>query len=287
MQIVLQNETARAEILPGSGGRVQHLVDRRSGRELLYVRPAGEGEDFGSATTGGWDVLFPNDEAWRGHPDHGRLWNTPFTVERVAPEACTLALELEEPPATITRTFTMLEPPRAGLREELRITALADVGPCLVAPHPALAAEVGWRIELPPKASDIAADHDYPGRFRPGQELGTRERQAAFVVPDVEPPVVEVLYVEGVSDGSLVSADGRSGTRVRWDARSLPHLWICVLTGVYADGPPGLILLEPATSRPYRLDEAIDAGRCVSLQTGETWTGTIEVESLDEHRQPR
>jgi hypothetical protein len=136
----------------------------------------GEGEDFGSATTGGWDVLFPNDEAWRGHPDHGRLWNTRFTVESIGPEACTLSLELDEPPASITRTFTMLDPPRAGLREQLLITALADVGPCLVASHPALAAEVGWRIELPPEASDVAVDRDYPGRFRPEQELGPRSK---------------------------------------------------------------------------------------------------------------
>jgi hypothetical protein len=41
------------------------------------------------------------------------------------------------------------------------------------------------------------------------------------------------------------------------------------------------VLLEPATSRPYRLDEAIGAGRFTSLATGETWQATVEVESLD------
>ncbi len=281
MSIVLETEVARAEVLPESGGRVQHLVDRRTGRELLYVRPAGEGPDFGSATTGGWDVLFPNDEAWRGHPDHGRAWNAPFTVEEADGSGCRLSLSLDAPTASVIRTFTMLEPPRAGLREELRIHANADVGPCLVAPHPALAVGVGWRIELPSSARNVEADRDYPGRFRPEQPLGNPEWATASVVPDVHPSIVEVLYVEGVAEGSVVSADGRAGTLVRWDVRSLPHLWICVLTGVYEDGPPAMMLLEPATSRPYRLDEAIAAGRFVALRAGESWETTVEVESLD------
>jgi hypothetical protein len=278
VSIVLQTEVARAVIFPGTGGRVQHLVDRRSERELLYVRPAGEGADFACATTGGWDLLFPNDEAWRGHPDHGRVWNAAFVVEEAGPTACRLSVSLDAPAARVTRSFSMLEPPRAGLREELLIRAEADLGPCLIAPHPALAANTGWRLQLPPGMTEVSTDRDYPGRFRPEQTL---EWADASTVPGIQPALVEVLYVDGVSEGRVAAPDGRSCTLVRWDARSLPHLWICTLTGVYADGPPAMVLLEPATSRPYRLDEAIGAGRFTSLTAGETWQTTVEVESLD------
>jgi hypothetical protein len=280
MAIVLESDVARATVLPDSGGRVQHLLDRRSGRELLYVRRGGDGTDFGSATTGGWDVLFPNDEAWRGHPDHGRAWNAAFTVEEADRSGCRLSLSLDAPRARLTRTFNLLDPPRAGLREELRVHAEGDVGPCLIAPHPALAAETGWRIELPAQAGHITADRDYPGRFRPEETLGEQGWASASIVPDTQPSVVEVLYVEGVSEGAIVSTDGRSRTRVRWDPRSLPHLWICVLTGVY-EGPPAMVLLEPATSRPYRLDEAIADGQFASLQAGDRWEAEVEMESLD------
>jgi hypothetical protein len=281
MSIVLETDVARAVILPESGGRVQHLVDRRTERELLYVRPAGEQADFASATTGGWDLLFPNDEAWRGHPDHGRVWNAAFMVEEMDRGACRLSTALDAPAAHVTRSFTMLDPPRAGLREEVRIHAEAELGPCLIAPHPALAADVGWRIELPREVAEVSADRDYPGRFLPGQALGHHESAEALTVPGIQPALVEVLYVEAVSEGRIASPDGSSCTLVRWDARSLPHLWICTLVGIYQDGPPAMVLLEPATSRPYRLDEAIGAGRFTSLTTGETWQTTVEVESLD------
>jgi hypothetical protein len=42
-----------------------------------------------------------------------------------------------------------------------------------------------------------------------------------------------------------------------------------------------MVLLEPATSRPYRLDEAIADGQFASLQAGDRWEAEVEMESLD------
>jgi hypothetical protein len=266
------------EIVPEAGGRIQSVVDRRSDRELLYQRNPSPGDDFLAATTGGWDVLFPNDEPWRGHPDHGRLWTAAFAV--VSQEAgAELRAVLDDLAVEVTRRTTLLPSPRVGVREEVTISARQDTGPFLVAPHPMLAVEAGWTIDLDDGARNVAADADFPGRFRPGRVLDADAWAEAAVVPPGSPTVVEVVYVDGVGSGEVASPDGSGRTRVGWDSRALPYLWICTIVGLAGHRP--FVLLEPSTSRPYRLDEAIAAGTAVSLGAGERWSGWTEVESLD------
>jgi hypothetical protein len=279
--LVLENELVRVTILPERGGRIQQVEDRRTGRRLLDERsPASPGSaDYLDAITGGWDLLFPNDEPWRGHPDHGRVWQASFEVRDCTQESCDLEARLEHPDAIVSRRSSLLAPPRCGVREEIEIAARADTGPFLVAPHPILACAEGWTVELPDGASEIAADASYPGRFEPGQALDEGEWTTASRVPAAAPALVEVLYVDGVDSAAVASPDGTAKTRVRWDAANLPHLWICFVTGYFDD--ESLLLLEPCTSRPFRLDEAIAAGSDISLDGGRAWSGWVELESLD------
>ncbi len=279
MTLVLENEACRAEILPSIGARVQQVTDRRAGRDLLFAVSAADpvSDDFLTATTGGWDLMFPNDDPWRGHPDHGRAWNVPYTVRASVQGSAELTLDLPLPPVTITRAYELLAPPRCGLREEIRIEAAGDTGPFLVAPHPMLAVEEGWRVRLPEGAHDIAADAVLPGRFEAGQALSDAEWTRAATVPPGAEELVEVLYVAGVTSGGVADPVTGHEVEVRWGA-TLPNLWICTVAGHL--GPVVCLLLEPCTARPYRLDESIAAERAVSLSEGEAWTGWIELESV-------
>ncbi len=281
MSLEVASEHIRVEIVPAEGGRIQQLLDRRSARELLYQRPpqSGPRDDYLTATTGGWDVLFPNDEPWRGHPDHGRLWTAPFTCVSQWADGVELRAALSDPAVDVTRRIALLDPPRVGVREEVTVLARADTGPFLVAPHPMLAVGTGWTIELGGARRNVMADADFPGRFRPNQSLGEDEWREASVVPPRSPTVVEVLYADGVENGEVVSPEGSCRTRVAWDAQRLPHLWICTIAGLAAHG--SFVILEPCTSRPYRLSEAIAADNAVSLPAGRRWSAWTEVESLD------
>jgi hypothetical protein len=277
----LATEDISVEVVPAQGGRIQRVFDRRSRRELLYQhspRP-GRDDDFLAATTGGWDVLFPNDEPWSGHPDHGRVWTARFAVTSRSAEGVELRAALEDPAVDVTRTLALLEPPRVGVREEVTLLAREDSGPFLVAPHPMLAVDTGWTIELDDAPRNTAADTEYPGRFGPGQPLGEDEWEQARAVPPGSPTVTEVLYIDGVASGRVVSVDGLRRTRVAWDASRLPHLWICTIAGLAGHGT--FVLLEPCTSRPYRLDDAVAAGTALSLPAGMLWSAWTEVESLD------
>jgi hypothetical protein len=277
--LTLSGPGVRVELVPGEGGRVQHLLDLYSGRELLYQRkpPPGDRTDFMSGCSGGWDELFPNDSPWGDHPDHGRLWSTPFEVIEYSGSTAALHGEIADPAVGVERRYRLLPRPRRGLRIETTVRALRDTGPFLWASHPMLQVGQGWRIDLP--SGVLESDAELPGRFLAGATLGLDDRVRALVVPAANEGWAEVLYVSAVSWASVGSADAISLTRVSWDEAFLRHLWIVTVTG---DLDLDLCLLfEPSTTRPYRLEEAIGLRENARLPTGRARTWWTEVESLD------
>lgn len=277
--VTLVTDDVRVEIVPGEGGRVQHLVDLSSGRELLYQRtpPPGRRTDFLSGCPGGWDDLFPNDTPWNEHPDHGCLWSTPFQVLAHTRDEVTLDTRLEHPAVDVRRRYLLLPLPRHGLRIETTLRAVQDTGPFLWASHPMLAVGEGWRIDLPP--ATMVPDAEMRGRFASVTPLDGGDRERALVLPPPAQGWSEVLYVSGVAQASVRSSDGAYSTRLTWDAGFLRHLWLVTVSGEM--DLDLCFLFEPCTSRPYRLDDAIAAGEAASLPTGAERTWWTELESMD------
>ncbi len=98
-------------------------------------------------------------------------------------------------------------------------------------------------------------------------------------IPPRSAAIGELVYVDGVGEAVARSADGQAATRVRWDPGFFEHLWVVVITGAY--GLDDCLILEPCTTRPYRLEEAIPAGSTLSLSAGHEVSWWVEVESLD------
>jgi hypothetical protein len=67
---------------------------------------------------------------------------------------------------------------------------------------------------------------------------------------------------------------------VAWDSSFFQHLWVVTLSG-FASVELALVL-EPCTTRPYRLDEAIASGAAVEMALGERRAFWSEVQSLDD-----
>jgi hypothetical protein len=163
------------------------------------------------------------------------------------------------------------------VRLGLKLRAIADTSPFLWASHPMLAVDKDWRISI--DADGVQADAEMPGRFQPGQALAPAELERALVVPDSDAGWAEVLYVTGTAEAAVLSPDGRFGTRIAWDSSFLRHLWIVTVTGLL--DLDLCLLFEPCTTRPYRLEEAIETSAAPSLVSGETREWWVELESLD------
>lgn len=273
--LVLSDDSTRVEIVPAEGARVQHVTDRVSSRELLYQRtpPPGPRADFLTGCPGGWDEMFPNDTPWAGHPDHGRIWSLAFEVVEADPGRALLSARLAEPPVAVERRFTLLAPPRRGVRAEVRLRALADTGPFLWTSHPMLAVASGWAIDVGGEA--LEADEEAPGRY-----AGNRCVDVTPVVPHAGGGWSEVLYATGPTEAVVISPDGRRRTRMIWDAGFLRHLWVVTVTGQF--DLDLCLLFEPSTSRPYRVDDAAAEGEAVRLARDETRRWWTELESLDQ-----
>jgi hypothetical protein len=140
-----------------------------------------------------------------------------------------------------------------------------------------LAVASGWRVqgldEVPLQVDDILT-----GRLASGA-LPTAARSVALTAPDASVGLVEVIYANGVSAAQVASPDGRARTSLEWDAGFLPWLWICTVSGEV--GIDLCILLEPCTSAPYRVADALRAGTAAQLSAGEHVEWWIEMESLD------
>jgi hypothetical protein len=272
--LTLSNHSTLAEIVPGEGARVQHLIDLASSRELLYQRkpPPGPRLEFMPGCPGGWDEMFPNDTPWAGHPDHGRIWSLPFDIVETALGRARLRARLDEPHVLVERRIALLAPPRRGVRIETELQAIGHTGPFLWASHPMLAVRPGWTIEV--DAAGLVADDDAPGRFSAGRRL-----DSAPPVPAAGKGWSEVLYTTGGTEAATASPDGRSRTRMAWHTGFLKHLWIVTVTGAF--DLDLCLLFEPCTTRPDRLDEAIAVGEAASLAAGETVRWWTELESLD------
>jgi hypothetical protein len=279
MTVALEGQCAYAETRPELGARVQHLIDCRSGREVLYQRESTSPPEAGflKSSTGGWDEMFPNDEPWNGHPDHGRIWSTPFQVLEQERNSCALAAEIDEPAVRVERRYRLLSPPRCGLRSELAVTPRRDTGPFLWAAHPMLAVAPGWRIQGLENVR-LEVDDVLSGRLAPGA-LSAGARSVALTVPGAGIGLVEVLYAFGVGSVEVAAPDGRARTRIEWDAGFLPWLWVCTVSGEV--GIDLCVVLEPCTSAPYRLPDAIRAGTIAELPAGVHAEWWVEIESLD------
>jgi hypothetical protein len=277
--LILQDERTRVEIVPRQGARVRSLRDLHSGRELLYRRP-GETWDPGDYTAtlaGGWDQMFPNDDPWQDFPVHGSLWPTGFAVAGASMRRATLRCRLGAPAVEVEHRYDLLEPPRVGLRLTTTVHATAAVGPFLWATHPMLAVAPGWQIDV--GDVPLEADGCDPGRATPGL-LSPTCRATVLGVPEGGLGWQEVLYAPATGTAAVTSPDGRRGTRISWDVAFFRHLWVVTLSG-FASANLALVL-EPCTTRPYRLDEAIAAGEAATLATGAELTFWSEVESLDD-----
>ncbi len=277
-RITLENGLARAEVIPEQGARVSSLTDLRSGRELLYRRASElwDASDYVATLAGGWDQMFPNDDPWRGFPVHGVHWTAVFRCHDRAGDAATFTCALPEPAVTIEHRYELLPAPRAGLRLTTRVRADADVEPFLWSTHPMLAVGEGWRVRV--GDAELEADSIDPGRVAPGP-VPTSARDVVLVVPEGGQGWQEVLYAPATGVASVASPDGRAATRVAWDSSYFRYLWVVTLSG-FASVDLALVL-EPCTTRPYRLDEAMASGTAMEMARGEERVFSSEVESLD------
>jgi galactose mutarotase-like enzyme len=290
--IRIENEHLAADVLPGMGGKILHLVDKAADRNVLWrnprvpVRPGPLQADVDDWFAGGWDDAFPTggpclNEHGDRLPYMGEIWNLPLRA-RVAsdgPDEGVLVLDGHTPitPARWTRTITL----RAG-EPVLRLhTRIENVGhkPFSFSwgSHPALAVHEGMRLDVPALRGEVTD----AGSGGPLGDLG--ETYAYPLLREGGPGELDVRRVPapsfachalhaltGLEGGWLAATDPATsrGFGVVFD----PALHRCVWQWMSYGGFRGWYhaILEPWTAPQPALADARKAGTALTLEPGET-----------------
>lgn len=281
--ITLENGHLVLTIRPDLGGRIESLVDRRTGRTWLWhpdgYEPAPRtlpvGASFDDTWTGGLDEVFPNDAAGRFHGldlvDHGELWSQAWEVLEASPRRSAMRRACVTVPVVVEKAIDV-DPDRPEARLRYRLDHRGDTPlPFLFKLHAAVRVAAGDRLLLPactvePVTLDFST---LVGRAEPTPWPTARDASGETIRLDRVPPreanAQEFLYASGLEDGVCGVEDGRGhGALVlRFDRQAFPYVWLFQTYGRWRGHY--VVVLEPATTMPYDLHEAVARGTCAVL----------------------
>jgi hypothetical protein len=286
--IVLENHFLRLEVLPEAGAKIWQITYKALNSDLLWnnpsIPPALHGLDasYDDVWSGGWDELFPNDEAGSLNgkllPDHGELWTGEWQAEPFQNEpSAGVHLRFTTPISKFLAEKTvLLRPDRAAFEIRYRFTNRgAATMPFLWKLHPAFAVSADHRIDFPPmtvrRELEFAgtlgeAPPVFPWPYAPinGTALDLRR------VPDVSSRAVHFFYGTELAAGwcGITNRKTRLACALRFDPEILSSCWLFATHGGWRD--LNVAVLEPATGYPYQMQSMIDSGRARSLATGES-----------------
>ena len=291
--LVVENEVLRLVVLPEAGAKVWQIRYKPLRADLLWNNPALEPSrqplyaSYDDTWSGGWDELFPNDEAgellgWN-LPDHGELWTGEWQAEPVeADGAAGLRLRFETPVSHfLVEKTVLLRPASAVLEVRYKLTNRgAERFPFLFKLHPAFAVSAEHRIDFPPMT--VQREPDFAGTLEgvpltfawPDAQVGDRVIDLRQV-PDERSGAVHFFYGVEMAAGwcGITNRANRLAAAVRFDPEVFSSCWLFATHGGWRD--LNVAVLEPATGYPYKMQSMLNQGHARWLGPGESLETTV------------
>lgn len=305
--LFIENDLVRVGILLDKGADIFQFLHKPTDTDFLWRSPQGlkrpdrfEATRSSSAGAfldsyhGGWQEILPGGGPvdYRGAELglHGEVTHLGWEYEILedTPECVSVRLSVEciRTPFQLTRIMTLrLGSPTLFIDEEL--TNLSPESQDFMwGHHPAFGAPFlrnGLRLFIPAgKAQAHSPKFAASGILEPGLEfewpiasLGQGELDLSCV-PGPDAGFAELLYLKDLSAGwyAILDPEKRIGIGLSWAKEIFPYLWFWLVYG-RAPGYPWwdrtyCIALEPWTSIPNNLNQAIEQGTQSQLGGGET-----------------
>lgn len=284
----LANDLLRIVVLPEAGAKIWQIHYQPLDAHLLWnnpkLAPARQSlhASYDDTWSGGWDELFPNDEAGEllGYnlPDHGELWTGEWHEETViVDDAPALRLRFQTPLTHFLVEKTIILRPDSPVLEIHY--KLANQGtqafPFLFKLHPAFAVSASHRIDFP--AMTVRREPEFPGTLEsaplefpwPHASAGDSTLDLRQV-PDEKSGEVHFFYGTELGGGwcGITNRATRLAAALRFDPSVFSSCWLFATYGGWRD--LNVAVLEPATGYPYKMRSMIEGGHARSLAPGET-----------------
>lgn len=291
--IVMENSLVRIVVLPEAGARIWQITYKPLNAELLWNNPNLPPTrqplfaSYDDTWSGGWDDLFPNDEAAKlkgsALPDHGELWTGAWQADPFEHEnEVGLHLRFATPISNFLAEKTLtLRPHSAILEVRYRLTNLgADEFPFLWKLHPAFAVSPSHRIDFP--RMNVLLEPDFLGTLQgappafqwPYAALGDEVLDLRNV-PDVSSQAVHFFYGTELASGwcGVTNRSNSLAAALRFDPEVFSSCWLFATHGGWHD--LNVAVLEPATGYPFRIQSMIDQGQARRLGPGMSLETTV------------
>ncbi len=284
--VVLENRYLRVVILPEAGAKILQITYKPLDAALLWENPRSGPQRlpmnsrYDDVWSGGWDELFPNDEACvidgEAYPDHGELWTAEWRAEPFSSaDEVGVHLRVATPISAIAMTKTL----RLGRDARQLRFAHTLHNPCTAAfpflwkLHPALAVSAAHRIDFP--AMQVLREPGFPGtlggaaqRFdwpyahRDGQVVDLRR------IPDASARQLYFFYGTDMQAGwcALTNTATRLACGLVFDQAVFPSCWLFASYGGWRGH--NVAVLEPCSGYPVDFTAMRAAGRHRTLSAG-------------------
>ncbi len=292
--IVVENEQLRLSVLPELGAKIYDVLHKETGQNVLWHNPRVHphkvpfGSRFDDVYSGGWDEIFPNDaEVVVGSdrfPEMGEAWSLPWDYEiEERRNSVTLTTKVQTPisPAELQRKLTLRNgESKFSCDYEFRNLSHNEIK-FLWKVHAAFPINKACRIEIPAKHGIV--EPKFSGSYSPGRYnwplVRTRSGKKADVsIVDPERNDCTLHFVTNLREGLTRFVDGERGlaSTLRFDRETLDNVWLWLAYGGWRGHFTAVI--EPCTSYPMDLNEAIRKKHFSRLGGGEKMASTVEFE---------
>lgn len=283
--LTLETDALRVVVIPGWGGKIASLYDRRRKREWLHVNPhlpyrlptygADYVRDFDA---GGFDECFPNigvgdfpTAPWQRVrlPDHGEVWSLPWEVQhseaRHSEAQITLRVHGVQLPYHLQKRVTLRD---NCLRCDYLLTNPTPFAmPFIWSSHPTFAVHPGMRLEAPATtvavAGSLGAFPAAAGETVPWPQIGAED---CSVLPPYTAARAAKLFFTELHAGYAAIIDPGDGSRctLRFDLAQTPHLGVWMNSGAWSGIPDVApyynLAVEPCIGAGDLLADAHESG---------------------------
>lgn len=286
--VTLESASLRVVILPGAGAKIWQITYKPLDAALLWnnprVAPARHAINtrYDDVWSGGWDELFPNDEAaviaGEPYPDHGELWTGEWRAEVFSDgEQAGVTLRFTTPVSSILVEKTIiLRRGESRLRFQHRFTNLGTTPfPFLWKLHPALAVTPQHRLDFP--SMKVVLEPEFPGTLEGAPLVSAwpyvcrgQRRIDLRCVPPAEQRQLYFFYGAEMQAGwcALTNTATRLACGLYFDRAVFPCAWLFATYGGWRNY--NVTVLEPCTGYPLNFAALEAAGRARILAPGES-----------------
>lgn len=284
--LVGENASIRFEIAPALGGKILSVYNMHLQKEFLWsnknlsLKANDPGADYDSNFWGGIDELIPNDVPEvvdsLSYPDHGELWTTALDHTISGNRICVHGKLPVSGLYYIKTVYLDADLPVIHVEYKIKNVSMERRN-FLWKLHAALIIEEGDKLVT--TAQKARAVYPESCRFKPANEefmWPLVDNCDASVVPSKN-NTMDFFYLYDVKQAEMemVSCQSKHVFRYTYEKKIFPYQWYFASYGKFLNHYTAI--LEPASSMPVSVNEALKSGQCSVLDPGQEINTVVQI----------